>query len=138
MFIELKKYFLLGTLIFLLFSCGKIKRENPHDPDGCNFQGPVVTITSPLGNGKIIGEVNLAGRAIDPQEGNIIDDSRFLWISDIDGKLFSGRTKYSPGVKHYNNLTTEGKHVVTLQVKDEDGNIGYAKVKFTFKSYGSL
>lgn len=138
MSIKLKKCCLIGVLIFFLVSCGKLEKNNPHDPDASNFQGPKVTILTPEDGKEVVGEVSFRGEAIDPQEGNITDDSKFLWISDRDGKLFSGRTKYSPGAIFYNNLTTEGKHVITLQVEDEDGNVGYAKVRFTFKSYGSL
>jgi hypothetical protein len=99
-----------------------------------NFEGPKVTIISPK-DGDTIYQANFSGEAYDPQEGNITDGNKFLWISDVDGKLFVGKSYFD--MKKLYNITSfsYGKHTITLQVNDEDGNIGYAKVSITYKSY---
>lgn len=130
---DLKKYLLAGILIFFLTSCGKLKQSNPHDPNASSFEGPKVTIERPREGDTVHPSSYYKGSAEDFPYGQrkwITDTNKYIWSSNIDGKMFTGRENYSY------SLTTFGKHTITLKVEDEDGNIGYAKVNITYKDYG--
>jgi len=81
---------------------------------------PTVRILSPddnapFGPGELI---TLTGSATDPEDGDVTDDGRFAWASDIDGTLGTGRTIVA-------TLSSGGEstvHVITLVVTDRDGH----------------
>jgi hypothetical protein len=81
---------------------------------------PTVRIVAPADNSPVgPGEsVTFGGSASDPEDGEITDDTRFAWTSDIDGPLGTGRTIAA-------TLSSAGEstvHVITLVVTDSDGH----------------
>ena len=129
--IRSRKVFLVCLLTFFLYSCGDIKRENPHDPSTNNFEGPRVTITNPINNQTLYTDGFYSGTAKDPQEGIITDSSRYTWKSNIDAGSCKGNNIQLWGIL----LKSYGKHVITLEVSDDDGNVGRNSINVTIKNY---
>lgn len=90
-------------------------------------------------------QVNLVGLATDPEDGplptqqQIADSaatgtpiSSLTWTSDLDGALGFGST--------FNTKTlTQGKHIISYQVTDSDGNISSASIRvFVLKNIAPL
>lgn len=125
--VKLKKYCLLGTLIFFLTSCGKLKQNNPHDPAASNFEGPKVTIINPKST-NLYGSGFFSGTATDPQDGIYGPDDwgRFIWTSDKENIAGKGNNKVI-------YFTVKGKHTITLSVADNDGNVGIATIIVNIK-----
>ena len=81
---------------------------------------PTVRIVAPADNSPVgPGEsITFSGSASDPEDGEITDDARFAWTSDIDGPLGTARTIAA-------TLSSAGEstvHLITLVVTDSDGH----------------
>lgn len=63
-------------------------------------------------------QVMLAGEGYDAEDGNL-PDSGLAWVSDRQGNLGSGHQLSATGLQ-------PGRHVITLQVNDSDGQSGTA------------
>ncbi|HSK05507.1 MAG TPA: M20/M25/M40 family metallo-hydrolase, partial [Kofleriaceae bacterium] len=77
---------------------------------------PAVSISSPAANGTFPRAVQLAGTAIDPEDGTISD--RLAWASSVDGALGTGATR---DVK-----LSAGVHTITATAQDSGGATGTA------------
>jgi hypothetical protein len=88
------------------------------------MKGPEVFITSP-DDGLVFpsGEwVVMQGIAVDREDGSIPDGDSYTWHSSLDGVLGSGRALWGLPL-------SVGRHVLTLQAADSDGNVGSTSVE---------
>lgn len=88
-------------------------------------QPPTVSIVSPA-EGSVFGEgeaVTFQGSAEDPEDGSLSDEA-FVWTSDVDGQIGTGRTVTVSSL-------SVGPHVVTLTATDSRGATGTADVSIT-------
>jgi hypothetical protein len=86
---------------------------------------PVVTINHP-GDGETRPAdeaVPFIGVATDAEDGNLADD--LVWTSDLDGQFGVGA--------EFSELLSVGTHVITAEVTDADGNIGFDEVTLTME-----
>jgi len=83
-------------------------------PSGGNMK-PLATISSPADGAEVyLGNiVTFTGVGADCEEGNLAGAS-LVWTSDLDGPIGTGNLVTS-------NTLSEGTHVITLEVSDEDG-----------------
>jgi hypothetical protein len=88
------------------------------------MKGPEVFVTSP-DDGLVFpsGEcVVMQGIAVDREDGSIPDGDTYTWHSSLDGVLGSGRALWGLPL-------SVGRHVLTLQAADSDGNAGSASTE---------
>jgi hypothetical protein len=110
-----------NSLIKVIASDGFYTGEGESGPFTVFPHGPMAQIDNP-GEGQIFHldqNLVLQGSAYDMEDGTIEADLAFIWTSNLDGELGSGR-----------NLNTtelsEGDHQITLSVTDSHGNKGFA------------
>jgi len=68
-------------------------------------------------------EIYLIAEVIDPEDRGNVNEKNLFWSSSVDGFLGSG-------INSVNNLTP-GKHVITANYTDKDGQTGSASVAIT-------
>jgi hypothetical protein len=86
-------------------------------------KAPVVFLATPE-DGQVftIGElVIMQGLATDREDGSIPDGGAYVWSSDRDGELGTGRGVWGLPL-------SQGRHTITLTVTDSDGQSGSASV----------
>ena len=85
-------------------------------------QPPVVAILQPASDDIFAQgvEVDFLGSGDDP-DGPDLEESAFVWSSDLDGEIGIGRLI---GV----DSLSAGDHLITLTVRDRDGLLGTATV----------
>lgn len=96
-------------------------------------KGPEVFISSPQ-EGAVFptGEqVILQGFAIDREEGSVEDGPAYVWTSDRDGQLGTGRALWGLPL-------SAGQHTITLTVTDRDVNSASQSVIITIAPEGAL
>ena len=88
-------------------------------------QPPIVEIAQPESDDVFASGVEVAflGLADDP-DGPDLEESRFVWSSDLDGEIGTGRLI---GV----DSLSAGDHLITLTVRDPDNLLGTATVAIT-------
>lgn len=94
-------------------------------------KGPEVFISSPE-DGAVFptGEqVILQGFAFDREDGAVEDGPAYVWTSDRDGQLGTGRSLWGLPL-------SAGRHTITMTVTDRDGNAASASVSITIAPEG--
>lgn len=83
-----------------------------------------VTIDSPTAGSaySVVAGILFQGSAYDPQEGEILDSERLVWMSDRDGEIGRGATLF---VRR--NLSA-GRHLITFTATDSQGRTASGSV----------
>lgn len=92
------------------------------------LSAPQVTITAP-DDGALFDpgeEITFRGEAVD----DTIDDLVYAWSSDLDGPMDGALSGAGETVLFW-DLLTDGTHLISLQVTDEDGEVGLDTIEVT-------
>ncbi len=113
-----------GTSVFvrILASDGVNTGQADAGPFAVTGKEPTASIDSPADGATYAPDqtVMLVGDGFDLEDGSLADSS-LTWTSDLDGPLGSGRTLERSNLR-------EGKHTITLTVRDSQGNQATASI----------